>query len=187
MAASDSQGGVYVPKGLNPELTLECKQEKGNISECYCVGSVCDLKNVRRINNRELLEIEADVLVPAALGEVINRGNADKIKAKYVLELANGPVTPEADEIFQRKGIISVPDILANAGGVIVSYFEWQQNLKNEKWEKQEVFDKLKEKIDKAFDKVWKRYQQLGEGKVNLRTSAYVVALERLAKAKTKN
>jgi len=186
IAASDSQGGVYVPKGLNPELTLECKQKKGKISECYCAGSVCDFKNGRKISNQELLEVEVDVLVPAALGEVINRGNADKVKAKYVLELANGPVTPEADEVFQKKGIISLPDILANAGGVIVSYFEWQQNLKDEKWSKKEVFEKLKKKIDKAFNDVWQTYARLGREKVDLRTAAYVVALERLAKAKTK-
>ena len=180
IAASDSQGGVFVPKGLDPKLTLECKQEKGRISECYCVGSVCDFKNGKRITNQELLELKVDVLVPAALGSIITKGNAGKIKAEYIIELANGPITSEADKILQKRGIISLPDILANSGGVIVSYFEWQQNLKNEKWEKQEVFNKLKKKIDKAFEDVWKGYTKLGKNKVNLRTAAYVVALEKL-------
>ena len=186
IAASDSQGGVYVPKGLDPKSTLECKKKKGKIAECYCVGSVCDLKNGKTIKNSKLLELDVDVLVPAALENAITKENANKIKAKYVIELANGPVTPEADIILQKKEVINVPDILANAGGVIVSFFEWKQNLAGNKWKKQEVFKKLKQKINKAFDEVWKRYQELKEEKVNLRTAAYIVALERLNQVRRK-
>lgn len=183
VAASDSQGGVLVPEGLNPELTLACKQEKGRIAECYCVGTVCDLNKGKKITNEELLELDVDVVVPAALEGVITAENAAKIKAGIVLELANGPVTPEADEVLHRRGVISVPDILANSGGVTASYFEWVQNLSGTSWEKQVVFDRLEQKLNRAFTDVWERYQNLGSKKVTLRIAAYGVALERLARA----
>lgn len=182
VAASDSQGGVYVSKGLSPALTLACKQEKGQIAECYCVGSVCDLKQGKPITNDMLLELEVDILVPAALEGVITQDNAEKIKARAILELANGPMAPEADEILRRRKIISVPDILANSGGVTVSYFEWAQNLAGWSWEKETVFERLEEKMHRAFTEVWEKYQQLGASQT-MRTAAYVVALERLASA----
>jgi glutamate dehydrogenase (NADP+) len=183
IAASDSQGGVLVSEGLNPELTLACKKEKGQIAECYCAGSVCDLGKGKPLTNEELLELDVDVVVPAALEQVITRENADKIQAKIVLELANGPVTPEADQILLKRGIISVPDILANSGGVTASYFEWVQNLSGASWEKPVVFDRLEQKLNQAFADVWERYQDLGSKKASLRTAAYGIALERLAQA----
>ena len=180
IAVSDSQGGVFVPQGLDPVATLKCKKEKGKVAGCYCVGSVCDLSYGRPISNKELLELEVDVLAPAALENVINKKNADKIKAKAIIELANGPVTPEADEILQKRGIISVPDVLANSGGVTVSYFEWLQNKKNEHWKKEKVNQKLKKKITKAFEDVWNESKKR---KVPLRDAAYILAVKRIVEA----
>ena len=150
---------------------------------CYCVGSVCDLKFGRPISNQELLELEVDVLVPAALENVITKENADQIKAKAIIELANGPVTPEADEILQKRGIISVPDVLANSGGVTVSYFEWLQNKKNEHWQKEKVNQKLKEKISQAFNDVWDESKRRS---VSLRDAAYILAIKRIVEAMRK-
>ena len=121
-----------------------------------------------------------DFLIPSALEDQITADNADKVKAKAIIELANGPTTPEADQILFDNNIIVAPDILANAGGVVVSYFEWKQNLANEHWNEEDVLEKLKDKMDKAFNLVWKTSQQ---HKIDLRTAAYVVALERVTKA----
>lgn len=180
VATSDSQGAIYVPKGLNPESTLECKNGKGKIAGCYCVGTVCELKNGEEISNEELLELEVDVLVPAALEGVINKDNAKKIKARAVIEMANGPVTPEADKIFLERGIVSVPDILANAGGVTTSYFEWSQNLSGYYWQKDLVLERLEKVMERAFDEVWEISK---DKKVDLRTAAYILAVSRVAKA----
>jgi glutamate dehydrogenase/leucine dehydrogenase len=132
VALSDSKGGIYSEEGFNPELVMECKKEKGTISGCYCVGSVCDSNLGRDISNEELLELDVDILIPAALENVITKENADRVKAKIILEMANNPLTEEADEILNKKGVIIIPDILANSGGVTVSYFEMLQNLNNE-------------------------------------------------------
>ncbi|MDZ7586135.1 MAG: Glu/Leu/Phe/Val dehydrogenase [Patescibacteria group bacterium] len=134
----------------------------------------------KKITNEELLELPVDVLVPAALENVITSDNAEKIKSKYIIEMANGPVTPEADEILDRRGIISIPDVLANAGGVTVSYFEWVQNNMGYYWSKEEVFAKLKVIMDKAFGEVWSIYRAK---KVNLRMAAYILAVDRVVKA----
>jgi glutamate dehydrogenase/leucine dehydrogenase len=134
----------------------------------------------KKITNEELLELPVDILVPAALENQITKDNVDKIKAKYIIEMANGPVTPEADEILHRRGIISIPDVLANAGGVTVSYFEWCQNNMGYYWEKEEVFSKLKVIMDKAFGEVWQIYQAK---KVNPRMAAYILAVDRVVKA----
>ncbi len=179
IAVSDSKEGILVEKGLNPKTTLNCKKEKGFLSGCYCVGSVCDLENGRTIHNKNLLELPVDVLIPAALENVITKENASKIKAKIILEMANGPITEEADKILHEKGITVIPDILANSGGVCVSYFEWYQNMHNEKWMKQEVFDKLKEKMQKATSEVFAT-QKKHQG--TLRDAAYILALERIRK-----
>ncbi len=109
------------------EETKRCKEKKGKIAECYCVGSVCDLSYGKQITNEELLEMEVDVLVLAALENVVTEKNAPKIKASYVIEMANAPVTSEAEIILEEKGIKAIPDILANSGGVVASYFEWLQ------------------------------------------------------------
>lgn len=177
VAVSDSKDGVYVQNGLNPETTLACKKEKGLLSGCYCVGSVCDVKNGRAITNEALLELPVDILIPAALENVITENNVGKIQAKIVLEMANGPVTRTADSILHKKGVTVIPDILANAGGVCVSYFEWYQNMHNERWTKEKVFTKLKEKMEQSAQEVFAAQQKQG---TTLRDAAYIVALERL-------
>lgn len=180
IAVSDSKGGILVPDGVNPELTLECKKKNGFLAGCYCSGSVCDLTKGKQISNEALLELPVDVLVPAALESVITKENAPRIKAKVVLEMANGPTTPEADTLLYKKGIPVVPDILANSGGVTVSAFEWEQNLKGQHWTKVDVNKKLKKKMDAATDAIWKTSKKL---KTDLRTAAFVVATTRTLKA----
>jgi len=147
---------------------------------CYCVGAACDCEHYKRVTTKQLLELPCDILVPAALEEQITGANAGRIKAKVVLELANGPVTHEADEKLNKKGILVVPDILANSGGVTVSYFEWLQNLQNSYWSEQEVNQKLAGVMSKAFHDVW---QQKEKYHTDLRTAAYAVALNRVAEA----
>jgi glutamate dehydrogenase (NADP+) len=177
VALSDSKGGIYSEEGFNPELVMECKKEKGMIAGCYCVGSVCDIRLGRDISNEELLELNVDILIPAALENVINEKNADKIKAKIILEMANNPLTEEADEILNKKGVIIIPDILANSGGVTVSYFEMLQNLNNEKWSKEKVFEELEKYLSKAFDEVW---HMKGKLNIDLRKASFIVTLRRI-------
>ncbi len=180
VAVSDSRGGIYVPDGVNPALTLECKKKNGYLAGCYCSGSVCDLKKGKPITNEALLELPVDIIVPAALENVITADNAKRIKAKVILEMANGPTTPEADTILYRRGIPVIPDILSNSGGVTVSAFEWEQNLKGEHWTKNDVNRKLKKKMEAAADAIWETSKK---HKTDLRTAAFVVALERILKA----
>ncbi len=184
VALADSKGGIYIPKGI-PDLkaVAECKAKSGKLAGCYCVGSVCDLSNVERLGGRdispeEIFELPVDVVVPAALENAITKENAENIRASIVLEMANGPTTLEADEILRKKKITVIPDILANSGGVAVSYFEWYQNMNGEKWVKDDVFTKLKEKMEDASRAV---YTASKEYKVTLRDAAYIVALTRLA------
>ena len=146
----------------------------------YCVGSVCDSENYAPISNTELLEIDCDVLVPAALENQITKENAERIQAKVILELANGPTAPEADEILFKKGIIVIPDILANAGGVTVSYFEWLQNLQNDAWSREEVHKRLESIIGTAFDAVWEAKTKYN---TDMRTGAFILAIERIVSA----
>jgi len=180
VAVSDSRGGIYVPDGINPALTLDCKKKNGYLAGCYCSGSVCDLKKGRPITNEALLELPVDIIVPAALENVITAENAKRIKAKVVLEMANGPTTPEADTILYKRGIPVIPDILSNSGGVTVSAFEWEQNLKGEHWTKADVNKKLKKKMEVAVDAIWDASRK---HKADLRTAAFVVALERILRA----
>ncbi len=188
VALADIKGGVYDSKltGFNIDLVRVCRLEKGMLAGCYCIGSVCDLapKNDGVITNEQLLELPVDILIPAALENVITEKNAKNIKAKIVFEMANGPTTTKADEILSKKGIMVVPDVLCNSGGVTVSYFEWYQNMYGEKWSLEKVNEKLKEKMTKAFEQVWKIHQ---EKKVTLRTAAYISALQRLANRKPKS
>lgn len=168
IAVSDSKGGI-VAQNLNIPKIMTWKKE---------TGSVVGMPETKTITNEKLLEIPADVLVPAALGGVITRKTAERIKAKVIIEMANGPVTPEADQVLQKRKILSVPDILSNSGGVTVSYFEWLQNIKKEKWSREKVIKNLKNKIIKAFEEVWRENKKR---EVNLRTAAYIVALKKLS------
>lgn len=180
VAVSEAEGGIYVEEGLNPEEVLRCRERKGKIAGCYCVGSVCDPSYGKEITNKDLLELKVDILVPAAVENVITKDNAQKIKAKYIIEMANGPVTPEAQEILEKREIISVPDFLANAGGVIASYFEWLQSKEKRRWKKDETLRELAKKLGQAFERVWTLSQR---EKINLRKAAYLLAVERVAKA----
>ena len=184
IAVSDSKGAIFVPKGLDPAATLKCKKESGQVAGCYCVGSVCDLSYGQSISNEELLELEVDVLVPAALENVITKDNVNEIKAKVIIEMANGPVTPEADKILQKRGVVSMPDVLANSGGVTVSYFEWLQNKKEERWPKEKVNKRLQKVITQAFDDIWDESQKR---KIALRDAAYILAIKRIVEAMKDN
>ncbi len=185
VALSDSKGGMYVPGGIpNVEDVASCKTEKGYLAGCYCVGAVCDLKNKnilggKDISSEELLTLPVDILIPSALENVITKNNADKIQAKIILEMANGPTTAEADPILKKRGITVIPDILANTGGVATSYFEWYQNMHNEKWTKEEVFAKLRKKMVVATNEIFKTYKN---ERVTLREAAYMLALKRIEK-----
>lgn len=171
IAVSDSKGGIYNNEGLNPVKVFEHKRE---------TGSVIDFSSSDNLTNEELLTIDCDILVPAALENQINEENADKIKAKIIAEAANGPTTPEADKILNEKGVFIVPDILANAGGVTVSYFEWVQGLQSYFWTEREVNLKLRDIMGKAFENVWRTSQ---ERKVSMRMAAYILAVSRVAEA----
>jgi len=183
VALSDSKGGIYIPGGVaDIEQVEKCKEEKGYLAGCYCVGSVCDIRYKEKVNGQditpsELLELPVDILIPAALENVLTGENASKIKASMILEMANTPTTLEADEILHKKGITIIPDILANAGGVVVSYFEWYQNMHHETWTKEDVFTKLKQHMEKATDAVLAAEL---EYETTLRESAFVVALQRI-------
>jgi len=174
VAVSDSRGGIYNPDGLDPELVLEHKRK---------TGSVVGYPGAQEISNPELLELDVDILVPAAIENVITGENADRIKAKVVLELANGPTTPEADAILHERGIFVVPDFLANAGGVTVSYFEWVQNVTGYYWSLEEVYEKLRTKMVDAFNAFYHVYKEEYGGKIDTRTAAYMVSIARVVKA----
>ena len=146
----------------------------------YCDGSICEMIEHTTISNEQLLTLDVDILIPAALEGVITRHNADAIQAKAIIEIANGPILYEADKIIHEKGIRVVPDVLANAGGVSVSYFEWVQNRSGQIWLIDEVHQKLKDKMTDAFLNVW---QIAEDEKLSLREAAYVKALRRINSA----
>ena len=174
IATCDSGGAVYNPEGLDiPALHEHKKSTK----------SVKDFPGARNITGAELLELECGVLVPAALENQITIENAARINAKVVLELANGPTTVAADDILFGKGIQVIPDILANSGGVTVSYFEWEQNMKGETWSAEKVDTMLKEHMEKAAEEVWQRAK---DNNVDMRRGAFILALERLQAARQK-
>ena len=168
IAISDSKGGIYNENGLDLEKLIEHKKK---------TGSLANFEESKNLTNQELLETECNLLIPAAFENQITNTNADKIRAKAILELANGPITPEADEILFKKGIPVVPDILANSGGVTVSYFEWDQNLKNEHWSEKEVFNKLLPMMNDAAQKTFKKAKEYS---TDLRRGAFMVALEKI-------
>jgi glutamate dehydrogenase (NAD(P)+) len=171
VAVSDSHGGVTNAMGLDVRGLIAYKAE---------TGSVAGFAGGDRISNRELLECECDVLVPAALEKVITKENAPRIKAGIVAEAANGPTLPEADEILNDRGIMVLPDVLANAGGVTVSYFEWVQDLQENFWEEDEINERLKRKMTRAFREA---HEQATRHGVDMRRGAYAVAVNRVAEA----
>ncbi|KKT67418.1 MAG: glutamate dehydrogenase, glutamate dehydrogenase (NADP+) [Candidatus Curtissbacteria bacterium GW2011_GWC1_44_33] len=180
IAVSDSHGAAYVPDGANPDATMACKEEKGTVAGCYCKGSVCDIRFGRKIAQEKLLALPVDVLIPAALENAIHQANAADVGAKIVFELANGPTTPEADAILEKRGIIVIPDILTNAGGVTVSYFEWYQNMHREKWSLLKVNKKLKEKMTKTFVDIQKIVKKKG---ISYRKATYLLAVKKVVDA----
>ena len=172
IAVSDSKGGIYNPQGLNPYKVFEHKEK---------TGSVLEFKKAKKsITNAELLEQKCDILIPAALENQITEANAGKIKAKIVGEAANGPTTPKADRVLQEKKVFLIPDILANAGGVTASYFEWVQNLTREHWTLEEVNHKLENIMIRAFNDV---YKTMSKKETNMRIAALLLGVGRVAEA----
>ena len=171
VAVSDSRGGVYAPDGLDAAKAIAHKNDTGTLD--VPLGA-------RRITNDELLELDVDVLVPSALEDQLTADNAPNVKAKVIIELANGPTTAEADEILHRQGTLVVPDVLANAGGVTVSWMEWLQNRSGTYWPVSDVHDKLRMRICEQFHAIVARMQQTD---VPMRTASYALALERLGSA----
>jgi len=168
VAISDSKSGVYDKNGIDLDRALKNKKEKGMVAY------------TKAISNEELLELDVDVLVPAALENMVNEKNMSKIKAGIIVEMANGPLTQEAYEYLAKKGTVIVPDVLANSGGVTVSYLEWVQNKAGYYWSEKEVNDKLKVMMDKAFEAIWKKSV---EKKIPLKQAAFEVAIERITSA----
>ncbi len=169
VAVSDSKGGIYNPDGLDPQAVIAHKKE---------TGSVINFPGAKSVTNAELLELDVVVLIPAALENQITAANAGNIKARIVAELANGPTTPEADEILRKNGVYVIPDFLCNAGGVTVSYFEQVQNAYNYYWDLETVYERLDMKMTAAFHAVHEMAQKHG---VHNRMGAYVVAVSRVA------
>ncbi len=169
VAVSDSRGGVYNDKGINPAEMVKYKLETGKVE---------GFPGTKPISNEELLELDVDVLYPSALENVITAKNAANIKGKIIAELANGPTTPEADEILHKNGRFVIPDFLCNAGGVTVSYFEMVQDSYNHFWELDEVYKKLDTKMTKAFHDVYKMHK---DRNIHMKLAAYLVAVKRIA------
>jgi len=180
LAVSDSKGAIYTHQGLNIPAVKQFKEDTNQLASVYCDGSVCNMLDFETMTNEALLELEVDVLVLAAMENQITQENADHIKAKTLLEIANGPITPQADEILEDKGIQIIPDVLANSGGVTVSYFEWVQNRSGFYWEAQEVAKKLKTLMVKESNAVFNLALQY---QCSLRTAAYIHGIVRLAGA----
>lgn len=175
VALSDSKGGVYNKEGLSIKDVVEYKEKNKTLA---------GFPDASFVTNDDLLSLPVDIVVPSALENVITIENASKVEAKYIIEMANGPVTPEADKILEKKGVVSVPDILANSGGVIVSYFEWYQNMNNEKWTREDVLLKLTDKITKEFKNGLVVSRDMG---ISLRKAFFVVAVRRVMEKLDKN
>ncbi len=171
IAVSDSGGGLYNPKGIDVEAALAHKRETGSLE---------GLRGVEAISNEELVVLDCDVLAPCALEQVITGENAGQVKAKIICEGANGPVTPTADEILEDMGVLILPDILANAGGVVVSYFEWVQGLQEYFWKEDEVNARLDDIVTRAFEQTWALNEERQTG---MRMAAYGLAVQRVAEA----
>jgi glutamate dehydrogenase/leucine dehydrogenase len=173
IALSDSKGALHDPKGLDWQAVLAHKEKSER-------RTLAGYPRAQAIGARELLELEADILIPAALENAVTSENASRIKAPLIAEAANGPVTPEADEILAKEGRIVIPDILANAGGVLVSYYEWVQNRNGDHWSEEQVDERLQRWMKAAFDNVWRLRTEHG---VDLRTAADILAVSRIVNA----
>lgn len=180
VAVSDSAGGIYRPTGFDVPSIIQAKEQTRHLRSVYCDGALCEEVPADPISNEALLELEVDLLIPAALEKQITVANAPRIRAKVIIELANGPTTSEADAILAERGILVVPDILANAGGVTVSYFEWVQNKGGYYWSLDEVHEKLRTIMAREFGNVYHLAQRHG---IAMRTAAYAHALTRIGKA----
>jgi glutamate dehydrogenase/leucine dehydrogenase len=168
VAVSDSKAAIYNPKGFYVEELIEFKKNNKSFDE---------YKNAKQITNEELFALDVELLVPAALGGAINEEIVNSIKAKTILELANSPISPLADKLLEKKEIIIIPDILANAGGVIVSYFEWVQNIQNYYWDEKKVEEELRKKIINSYNEVLKFSR---EKKLSLRKSSYLLSMKKI-------
>jgi glutamate dehydrogenase (NAD(P)+) len=171
VAVSDSTGGIYNPDGLDVAAAVEHKRTHRSFD---------GFDGAEAITNEELLILDCDVLAPCALEQVVTGDNADKVKAGIVAEGANGPVTPEADQILDERGVLVLPDVLANAGGVVVSYFEWVQGLQEYFWKESEVNAKLNDIVTRAFAETWREHE---ERDISMRQAAYAIAVGRVAEA----
>ncbi len=181
VSVSDSKGAIINNNNepLDIDLVMDCKRKQGYLAGCYCVGGVCDLNRGRVISNEDILRLPVDILVPCALENVINENNMKDIKAKIIVEMANGPVTPSAYEYLSSKGVHIIPDILSNAGGVVGSYIEWKQNVEKTHISDKEALSTLKSILSSAFENVW---EVSLTNKISLREAALVLALGRLLK-----
>ena len=173
MAISDSGGGIYNAKGIDVPAAIAFKQETGQLR---------GFRGSEAITNEELILLDCDILAPCALEQVITADNAAKVKAKVIVEGANGPTTPAADDILEDMGVLILPDVLANAGGVVVSYFEWVQGLQEYFWKEDEVNGKLRDIVCKAFEETWALRAQR---QTSMRMAAYGLAVMRVAEATT--
>lgn len=180
VAVSDSQGAIFSGGGLNVEDVYQFKNQEKRLASVYCDGSVCNMLESETLSNEELLELDVDVLVLAALEDQITVENADRIKANFILEIANGPVSFDADEILEENNKVVIPDVLANSGGVVVSYFEWLQNRAGLYWELDEINHKLQHIMSKEANLV---YDIALQHECSLRTASYIHGIERLAGA----
>jgi glutamate dehydrogenase (NADP+) len=185
VAVSDSQGGIYSQEGIDPIRISKYKSKTGSVTGEYCEGSVCDIErmkmdDVAKISNEELLELDCDILIPAALDNVLTKENANRVKAKYILELANGPTTPEADDVFEKMVTRVIPDVLANAGGVTVSYFEWSQGRSGEQWTDEQVDERLKRVMLDAYKAVRREARR---EHMTYREAAFAVGIKRMLDA----
>ena len=180
VAISDSKGGIFSENGFDVPSIYEEKQRSRQVRAVYCNHSVCEQVEHQAISNDELLELDVDILIPAALDGVIGTHNIDKIKSNYIVEVANGPVLSDVDDILHEKGIHVIPDVLANAGGVTVSYFEWVQNRSGYAWELEDVHERLGKIMSKAFNEIWDLAKSENR---SMRNAAYTVAMRRIGEA----
>ncbi|HIQ22045.1 MAG TPA: Glu/Leu/Phe/Val dehydrogenase [Planctomycetes bacterium] len=180
VAVSDSRGGIYKEEGFDIPSLIHVKNQSRRLRAVYCEGSVCEAIEAETISNETLLELDVDLLVPAALGGQITAENAARIRAPVIVEVANGPTTSEADEMLRERDVLVVPDILGNAGGVTVSYFEWTQNRQGYYWPLEEVHRRLQGIMAREFDAV---YDLMQRHDISMRTAAYVHALNRIGSA----